>query len=329
LEIAKPKMAPVEGPLLLYNPASKNGARIFERARKLLEGGAVAGTNDFRCVPLAELSGARGTPERLVVVGGDGSINAAAEWLLEREHACPLAIVPAGTGNNLARGLGLPLDLEPALRIAFGGAAAAARPLDAVRYSGSNGGRPRLMVQTAALGFPAEIAARYDSIRRNPIGRRLCSPAGPYVYRLLALAGLAAQRRRERRGERLLEVDCVLPDERLRETVFAIFIGNERSLGGNFQPCPRAAVDDGLLDLCFVRAGTGAGYLKLFRSVIRGEHLAMERTVVYRQTRGPVEIELSEPSLLLADGDLWLKDRKFRLEVLPRRFHVITGGARR
>src|SRR5678816_4908666 len=62
-------------------------------------------------------------------------------------------------------------------------------------------------------------------------------------------------------------VQCVLPEETLEERVIAIFIGNERSLGGEFQPCPKARIDDGLMDLCFVRAGTGESYLRLFRSV--------------------------------------------------------------
>ncbi len=261
-------------------------------------------------------------PGRLIVIGGDGTLSAVSEWLIERDHDCPIAIVPAGTGNNLARGLGLPLDTVRALEIAFRGERL--RALDAVRYQGKAEGRARIMIQTAALGFPAEIAARYDALRRHSFFRYLCAPAGPYVYRLLALAGLGEQRRKERRGENLLDVECRLPGERLRETVFAIFLGNEKSLGGNFCPCPRAEVDDGLLDICLVRAGTGAGYLRLFRSVIRGEHLALERTVVYRQTRGPVEIELSAPSLFLADGDLWLKDSSFRLEVLPHRFRVIV-----
>lgn len=317
----------MEGPLLLYNPASKNGDRIFRRARELLGKGGFAGSASLTWVPLKELKelrGAQAQPERLIVLGGDGSINAAAEWLIERGHTCPIAMVPAGTGNNLARGLGVPLDLEPALRTALEGRGT--RSLDVILYRGSEGDRARLIVQTAALGFPAEIAARYDAMRRHSLFRYLCAPAGPYVYRMLAFAGLAAQKRKERLGKNLLQLDLKLPGERLRETVFAVFIGNERSLGGNFHPCPRAEVDDGLLDICLVRAGTGASYLKLFRAVIRGEHLALEQTVVYRQTRGPVEIELSAPSLFLADGDLWLKDRRFHLEVLPRRFQVITNG---
>jgi diacylglycerol kinase family enzyme len=182
-----------------------------------------------------------------------------------------------------------------------------------------------VVIQTAALGFPAKVAWRYAALRQHSVFRHLARPAGPYVYQLLAYLGLATQKRRERRDENLLQVKCTLPGEPFEETVFAIFIGNERSIGGNFHPCPLAEVDDGQLDLCFVRAGTGQSYLELFRALTRGEHLALNETIVYRQTQGPVELELSLPCSFLADGDLWVKDKRFRLEVLPRRFEVVTG----
>ena len=192
--------------------------------------------------------------------------------------------MPAGTGNNLARGLTLPLETRDALEVAFRGTGL--RPLDGIHCRDGEG-RARVVIQTAALGFPAEVAGRYAALRQHSVFRHLARPAGPYVYQLLAYLGLATQKRRERRGKNLLQVKCTLPGEPFEEAVFAIFIGNERSLGGNFHPCPLAEVDDGQLDLCFVRAGTGQGYLELFRALTRGEHLALNETIVYRQTRGP------------------------------------------
>ncbi|MBI4604844.1 MAG: hypothetical protein HY721_23015 [Planctomycetes bacterium] len=309
---------------VVENASSRMGRSAGRRARAAAARRGLGGSPSLRWLDLKDLGEAQGRPERVIVVGGDGSINAAATWLLERGLDCPIAVVPAGTGNNLARGLGLPLDAADALELAFAGGRT--RPLDAIAYQARGEGRRRIAIQTAALGFPAEIAGRYDALRRHRLFRFLCVPAGPYIYRILAFLGLAAQKRRERRGDGLLGVRCSLPGEVLEESVFAIFIGNERSLGGNFHPCPRAEVDDGALDLCLIRAGTGARYLELFRSIIRGEHLSLERTVVYRQTRGPVEIELSQPCRFLADGDLWVQDQGFRLEVLPRRFRVIAGS---
>jgi diacylglycerol kinase (ATP) len=310
------------GHLLLYNPRSKNGSRALRRVRELTLRARVEGASKLESVSIDQLPTLKEAPERLVVLGGDGTVNAAAEWLLDREASSTLAIVPAGTGNNLARGLAIPLDLERALELALSGTSASS--LDGILYHAEGQNHPKVIIQTSALGFPADIAARYDALRRRSFFRHLFVPTGPYVYRLLALLGLFAQKRREKRGENLLHVRCMLPGEEIRETVFAVFLGNERSLGGNFIPCPRARVDDGAIDLCMVRAGTGEAYLKLFRQIVRGEHLALEKSVIYRQTRGPLEIELSAPSALLADGDLWVKSRKYRFEVLPGRFQVVT-----
>jgi diacylglycerol kinase (ATP) len=288
---------------------------------------AAADSAPLAFVPLPELEGVPEAPERLIVLGGDGTVSAAVDWLERRSFRSPIAIVPAGTGNNLARGLGIPLEPGAALELALAGRRL--RAVDAIRYStpggGGSGGRPRLFIQTAALGFPADIAGRYDRWRRQRLFRLVARPLGPYVYRWLALSGLLAAKRRERRGERLLRLRAALPGETIDETVLAVFLGNEKSLGGNFHPCPRAEVDDGKLDLCLVRAGTGASYLDTFRRVVRGEHLELARTVLYRQSAGPLELELSEPAALLADGDLWVESARFRFEVLPRRVEVVVG----
>jgi diacylglycerol kinase (ATP) len=309
--------------LFVHNPASRNGSRIAGRVRAELARQDPASAAGACWVALQDLPSFSSLPGRVIVVGGDGSINAAATWLRSRGWRSPLAIVPAGTGNNLARGLGVPLETSQALRLAIHGAAT--RQLDAILYRAGGTGETRLWVQSAALGFPAEIAARYDALRRHRLFRLLCRPAGPYVYRVLAFLGLAGQKRNERLGTNLLEVECATADERLRETVFAIFLGNDGSLGGNFHPCPRAVVDDGALDLCLIRAGTGAKYLKLFRSIVRGEHLTLEKTVVYRQIRGPLSLSLNKPCRFLADGDLWVESDWFDLEVEARRFQVIVG----
>jgi diacylglycerol kinase (ATP) len=301
-------MARVPECLFVHNPASRAGARIAGRVRAHLAREGPLAADGHRWVALSELEALEATPGRLVVVGGDGTINAAATWLWRRNLRAPLGIVPAGTGK---------------LRLALRGTAP--RPLDAIVYRAGEAGEPRLWIQSAALGFPAEIAGRYDALRRHRLFRFICRPAGPYVYRVLAFLGLAGQKRKERLGVDLLEVECTTATERLEERVFAIFLGNDGSLGGNFHPCPRAVVDDGAFDLCLIRAGTGARYLTLFRSIVRGEHLAIEDTVVYRQIRGRLRLSLNKPCPFLADGDLWVASDRFDLEMEAARFQVIAG----
>ena len=321
-------MGPMRENIILHNPGSRRAARAARDVRALLSSAGSAPGCSFRWVAIRDLAELQAIPERMIIVGGDGTINAAATWLESRGGRCPLAVIPAGTGNNLARGFGIPLKLEEALKIALHGREI--RPLDGVLYrTGSAragaGGDKRLMVQIAALGFPADMAGIYDRLRRNAAFRLLAAPAGTYVYRIIGLAGLMARRRLEKTGKHVLQVRLQLPGELMEEPALALLLCNEKSLGGNFFPCPLARVNDGLLDICLIRAGTGMGHLELFRRIAKGTHLPLEAAVVYRQTRGPVEVELSAPAPLLVDGDLWVKSSRYRFEVLPGRFQVVVA----
>jgi diacylglycerol kinase (ATP) len=107
--------------------------------------------------------------------------------------------------------------------------------------------------------------------------------------------------------------------------VLAVFVGNDPTLGGGFHPCPRASLDDGLLDLCIVRSSGGTPLLPLLQSVGRGDHLALARDVEYRQTRGPIAISFSRPTPFLADGDIWLSSTAYVVEVVPGALPVVVG----
>ena len=286
-------------------------------------GGAVETARGPRWVPLAEVEAAVADGAgRIIAIGGDGTVTAVASAMAAAATPAPIGIVPAGTGNNLARGLGVPLDPRRAFALAL--SATHTRKIDAIRYSAGAANPARFALQTTALGFAADVAGRYDALREGAVFRAIARPFGQQIYRVLAVLGMRDQIRRERRGD-LGQIRLRFPGEEFAETVFAIFIGNERSLGGDFFPCPEAKIDDGLIDVCIVRAGTGRSYLKLLKSVTRGEHLAFTDAVVYRQTAGPIEIELDRPHRLLADGDLWEESDRYRLEVLPSVVEFLIG----
>lgn len=308
--------------LVVHNPRARAGACRFAGMRAELE--ARAPCDDLRHISLGQLADLEADPDRIIVIGGDGTVNGTVEWLVRRDRRCPVAIIAGGTGNNLAAGLGIPRDPEAALEVAVSGARV--RSLDVVSYRVAPEDRPRVILQSGALGFPAQVASRYDRLRRRPLWRALLRPLGGGVYTLLAFLGLLAQKRRERRGENLLEIEVRFPaGTSWREKAIALFIGNERSLGGGFVPCPEARVDDGKMDLCLVRAGTGASYVRTFRQVRRGEHLDRTETVLYEQSAGPVEILLSHPQPLLSDGDLWIEGRSFRLDLLAGALEVVVA----
>ena len=306
--------------VILFNAASKRGKTVAREIRALLDANPTTGQRTVRWVSLGELPDCVGTPERIITIGGDGTINAAVSWLFEHDLDVPLALLPAGTGNNLARGLQLPLDVGDAFAVIE---SSTTRPLDAIVLRGDDT-PPFAMVQSAALGFPAETAKKYDDLRRHWLFRALFKPLGPSIYRLLALSGLRTQKRRERRGQDLLDLELRLTGgETRRESVIAVFLGNERSLGGNFIPCPQALLDDGRLDICTIRAGGDTPYLQLFRRVLGGDHLR-DPAVSYLQTAKPLELAFSRATPLLVDGDIKCSSRHYFVDVVPGRFRIVA-----
>lgn len=225
----------------------------------------------------AALDGVNG--RRLVVAGGDGSLHLVVQHLHRRGELAgvDLALVPLGTGNDLARALGIPLeDPLAAARLALSGTP---RPLDLVLDD--QGG---VTVNAVHLGVGAEAARK---------AARFKGVLGPLAYPLGAVAAGRTT------GTHLrVEVDgAVLVDDR----VLMVGIANGPGIGGGTALHPHAVPDDGLLEV-MVSTATGPFARVRFGAALRsGTHLhdpevctARGREVVV--TGGPVELN--------SDGEL-------------------------
>jgi YegS/Rv2252/BmrU family lipid kinase len=205
--------------------------------------------------------------------GGDGTINEVARALASTDTA--LAIVPGGSGNGLARALGIPL--RPTEALAHG-VARPARRVDA----GSLGGR--FFLNVAGVGLDAEVAARFArrGTRRGPL---------PYI----SIAFGAGLRYRP------IEYVVDLGGERFRERALIVALANSPQYGNGAIVAPGASIDDGLLDVVIVRdrslVARAAGARHLFTGTL---HRA--RGVLTRQATR-VTIEAAVPLRFHVDGD--------------------------
>lgn len=174
---------------------------------------------------LARSAVARGG--RLVVAwGGDGTMNEVASELAFTDVA--LGMMPSGSGNGLARELGLPLDPIAALEVAVGGAE---RVIDAGEIDG------HLFFNLAGIGLDARVAHRFaqDGLVRRGFSR----------YLEIALRELFTYEA----DEHTITFDG---GETLRERALLIAIANGRQYGNNARIAPHARVDDGCLDVIVV-----------------------------------------------------------------------------
>ncbi|WP_369068968.1 diacylglycerol/lipid kinase family protein [Kineococcus terrestris] len=281
------------GPVgLLVNPTAGRGAgreagrRALAALRRL---GHDVEDLSGRDVAEARERLARRAPDlaAVVVVGGDGLVHAAVQAVAGTRTA--LGVVPAGTGNDLARGLGVPLrqPVRAVERLSEALAGGRARAVDAVHVSpgepadpaGAPGG-PR-----SGRWFASILGAGVDA-RVNARANRWRWPTGPSRYTLAALRELAVVRPVGLRivlegvpgepgdGVRVLERPTLL-----------VAVANTRCYGGGLLMAPHADPADGLLDVVVIDALSPLAALTVFPLLRSGRHLRHPAVHVHRARR--------------------------------------------
>ena len=212
----------------------------------------------------------------VAVAGGDGTVNFAAAFLAGKE--IPLAIIPMGSGNGLARHLGIPHDLSKALLLIKEGRV---RKIDAAYIN------EKAFFCTAGVGFDAHIGKLFAGSQRR----------GLRTYAEITIRQL----RLFKPSVYCLEIDGI----RSEHEAFLITFANASQYGGNAFIAPRADISDGLLDICIFRPfpflrGIPLA-IRLFNktihhskdvSIVRGRHI-----ILRRGSCGPVQYD-GEPDMM-------------------------------
>ena len=247
-------------------------------------------------------------PDALVVVGGDGMVNLGVNLVVGTK--VPLGIVPSGTGNDMARGLGIPFDnTEKAIDALAEALQHPPRVIDAVRMNWTD-------ADTGIRGeryFACALSAGFDAIV-NERANLMQHPKGPSRYILALLAELATLKPRRYRVElddRVVEVDALM-----------VSIGNSVSLGGGMKITPDAKVDDGLLDVMIVKPLSRFSFLRIFPRVFKGTHTTDPRVQMERARRIRIE---ADDIIVYADGER-IAPLPIDVEVVPNSLRVLAEG---
>jgi YegS/Rv2252/BmrU family lipid kinase len=229
--------------------------------------------------------------------GGDGTVTACAAGVAGT--GIPLAVLPAGTGNLLARNLELPLDLHDALDAALTGTN---RALDVGTVNG------RQFIVMAGIGFDAKMLGSAS----EPLKKRL----GWAAY------GVAAMRHLRDRPMRVsLRADGQPP---VRRRASAVVIGNVGSLQGGIPLLPDAKPDDGMLDVVVLTASGWASWLAV------AAHVLLRRRASGRVTRLAVRelrVELDRQQPWELDGELMGSTRQLTVAVQAGKLLVRVPAA--
>lgn len=267
--------------LLIVNRRARQGAEATEAAAAALVAAGIAlapftPPDGMRCDE-AVRAGVAAHPEvdRVVLGGGDGTLNAAIPGLLD--VGLPFGILPLGTANDLARSLGIPFELPEAVRII---AEAEPRPVDLGEVNG------HAYFNVASIGFSAELAAELKAEAKRRFGT--------LGY------GLAAVRllRRARPFTAILQHDGVT--ERVR--TIQVSVGNGRHHGGGLMVSRDARPDDGVLDVYSLEVTHWWRLVALLPWLRRGTQGQWRDVRAFRTTA--LELRTRKPRPVNTDGEL-------------------------
>lgn len=252
---------------------------------------------DFMQLLDATREAVREKPDALVVVGGDGMVNLGVTAL--QGTKIPLGLVPSGTGNDVARGLGIPIDdTEAAIEHLASALQRAPRVIDAGSIT-FQGGRARFGCILSA-GFDALVNERANQMRR---------PRGRSRYTIALLVELA----RLRPIDYTLTLDGVVH----RERAMLVAVANNLSFGGGMKVAPDASLDDGLFDVVYVKPLGRLAFLRIYPRVFAGTHVTDPRVVVHRARSVRIE---AQGVVAYADGE--------RIAPLPVDIEMDAGSLR-
>lgn len=264
--------------LLLINAKARRGGEAIDAViGRLHKGGLDVTVEPFDALPeiARDIVRLRETADLIILCGGDGTIASGAHAVIE--SGLPLGIIPMGTANDLARTLGIPMDLSEAADVILKGAI---RKIDIGSVNG------HAFFNVASIGLSADLAQGLLPELKKRFGRLGYALAASKV--LLKARPFSATIREK--------------DDVSKVKTFQIAVGNGRHYGGGNVIEADASIDDGRLDLYSLEFGTVwklAGMLRSFRA---GTHGAWNEVRTARCVE--FEVETKRPMPVNTDGEI-------------------------
>lgn len=290
---------------IAVNPsAGKGRARALGVAtgERLVQGGFdvldVTGETAREAADRAASAVASGV-DALVVVGGDGMVNIGVNACAGTDT--PLGVVAAGTGNDIAASLGLPLhDIARAVDVVLAGAT---RRIDAVRRVDWAGDGPQWFAGVLCGGFDAVVNERANG---------WAWPRGRMRYNL-AIA-------RELPVFKPLKYELELDGETWVTEAMLVALGNGTRYGGGMRITPDARYDDGLLDVLVVGPMSLPRLLTVFPKVFSGSHVTHPAVTIRRARKVRLQ---TDAIVAYADGERF-GPMPVEVEVAPMSLSVLV-----
>jgi diacylglycerol kinase (ATP) len=286
--------------LLVSNPNSRRGIENIKPASEALAAAGIdvmpvtaKSAGGLTSAILAEAE----TADGIIVAGGDGTLNAAAEALVKT--GLPLGILPSGTANDLARTLAIPEDPRKAAEIIASGHT---RRIDLGSVNG------HYFFNVASIGLAADLAGKLTKQGKKRFGRLSYAMA---AFNVLMEA-------------RPFTAEIINKGEMTKVKTLQIGIGNGRFYGGGMTVESSALINDGHLDLYSLEIDEVWKLALLLRKFRLGQHGLWEEVRTARCTE--FEVKTRRPQPINLDGELKTQTPA-RFEIHPKAITVFAPMA--
>ncbi|MFQ5675491.1 MAG: diacylglycerol/lipid kinase family protein [bacterium] len=229
----------------------------------------------------------------VIVIGGDGTINEITTALVGSEVA--MGLIPAGSGNGLARTLGIPFNLERACHLIATG--------EEVKIDAGKANN-RIFALVAGVGFDAKVGKRFDEHHKRGAAGYFYLGAKEFLFYTPD------------------PIKISFDDKSFEISPFVVAVANGKQYGNNAIIAPDAILNDGLLDITIVHQTSNFQLLRALPKLFGGK-LARYPHAEFYQTKF-VRIERNTPGLLNIDGEPVLEEPVIEVSILPQSLKIIS-----
>lgn len=286
--------------MLIVNPEAGSGKtmKVLPQIENILRSKKIDYEFHFTQEPMhaTELVKEIGSKFNVVVsVGGDGTINEVLNGV--PDFKIPFGMIPIGTGNDFARSCSVPYNsIEEAIQILLN---------DDIKNIDIGEVNGRKFVNVLGMGFEGQVnlnARKIDFIR------------GSFRYAITIPFTLFAYKR--------IPIKLTLDRKIIEDDIFLVSVGNGWNVGGGLQLTPKAKLDDGLFDICYVKDIGKWRIASNFTKLTKGTIAELEEIEIYQAKRIKVESEVDIPFHF--DGEIFdKKPHKLDIKLHPQAQPII------
>ncbi|WAC41471.1 diacylglycerol/lipid kinase family protein [Pedobacter sp. SL55] len=228
--------------------------------------------------------------DRVVAVGGDGTLKLVAECLLNTET--PIGIIPAGSANGMAKELGIPLDIEEALEVVVNGMP---KKIHATMVN------QELCIHLSDIGFNAYLVKKFDEL----------STRGMLTYAKSAWHAFWNHRK--------MQVQFKVADRQIKTKAAMVVIANATKYGTGFNINPNGKLDDDVFEIILIKEYAVMEILKIWVS-----RLPWNPKKIESFQASEVQITTKYKAHFQVDGEYLGKTNKVEAKLLPNAINLIV-----